>query len=245
MTSLVLSSACVVLSGFDTRNVDRTLPLDAMGSVTLETHNGSIEVRTWDRAEIEIHARIEAGGTSAEDVRRFNDTNVEITGSSDSVRIKSLYPEAIWSWFGNSPSIAYTITAPRTARWTVRGHNVRAEIHDVSAAVNVQTHNGSVRVVNLGGPLDVTSHNGPINADFATFQGATIATHNGSVELALPSASRFDLHTNSYRMQFQSDFPLLARTLGGHLGNVDGTVNGGGPGLRFSSHAGHLRLLTK
>jgi hypothetical protein len=46
-------------------------------------------------------------------------------------------------------------------------------------------------------------------------------------------------------MQMQSDFPLLTRTLGRHQGNVEGAVNGGGPGLRFSSHNGYLRLRAK
>jgi hypothetical protein len=119
------------------------------------------------------------------------------------------------------------------------------EIRDVNAALNLETHNGSVRVVNLGGPLELSSHNGSINVDFASFQGANITMHNGSVELALPSASKFNLRTDTHHTQIQSDLPLLTRTLGGRQGNVEGTVNGGGPGLRFSSHNGQLRLRAK
>src|SRR6266852_6401490 len=90
----------LALYGADTKNVDKTLPLSATGSVTLESHNGSIRVHTWDRGEIEIHARIEAGGTSTEDQRRFDQTTVEIDSASGSVRIKSKYPEwnSWWNW---------------------------------------------------------------------------------------------------------------------------------------------------
>ena len=79
-----------------TKTVDRTVPLAATGSVTLDTHNGSIDVRTWDRAEVEIHARIEAESLSTADTRRFDETTVDITSSPDSVRIVSRYPISAW-----------------------------------------------------------------------------------------------------------------------------------------------------
>lgn len=245
ITMLVLSCACVAPYGSETKSVDRTLPLAATGSVTLETHNGSIQVETWDRPEIQVHARIEAAGASAEDVSRFEATTVEVTAASDSVRIASKYPELTWSWFGSNPGIHYTITAPRTARWTIHDHNSDAEIRDVDAALNVETHNGSLRVVNLGGPLELSSHNGSINVDFAWFQGADITMHNGSVELALPSGSKFDLRADTHQAHIQSDFPLVTRVLGPRQDHVEGAVNGGGPGLRFSSHNGQLRLRAK
>src|ERR1022692_1058902 len=158
--ALTLSLCSMALYGADTKNVDKILPLKANGAVKLDAHNGSVTVHTWDRAEIEIHARIEAGGTSAEDHRRFTETTVEIEGSSDIVSIKSKTPDDNngWSWlnwgdWGNSPEIHYTINAPRTARWTLRDHNSKIEIHDLNAALDLETHNGNVRVENLGGPL--------------------------------------------------------------------------------------------
>jgi hypothetical protein len=111
---LVLSCACATLSGSETKSVDRTLPLAVTGSVTLDTHNGSIQVETWDRPQIEIHARIEAAGASAEDISRFEATTVEVTATSDSVRITSKYPEFTWSWFGATP--AFTTPSPRQGR---------------------------------------------------------------------------------------------------------------------------------
>jgi hypothetical protein len=229
----------------ETKNIDQTVSLAATGSVTLETHNGSIDVHTWDRPQIEIHARIESWSGLPEDLRRLNDTTVEVTSTSDSVRIISKYADYPWSWFGSNPSIHYTITAPKTARWTIRDHNGRAELHDVNGALNVDTHNGSLRVVNLGGPLEVSSHNGSISVDFASFQGATIMTYNGSTELSLPSSSSFDLHADSRHERVESDFPMVIRTLGRRWESVEGTVNGGGARLRYNSHNGGLRLMKK
>jgi len=48
-------------------------------------------VQTWDQPQLEIHARIEAGGTSAPELRRFEETTVDIQATSDSVRITEVF----------------------------------------------------------------------------------------------------------------------------------------------------------
>lgn len=241
-----MTLACAGGYAADTKNVAKTLPLNPDGRVTLEAHNGSIQVRTWDRAEIEIHARIEAAGSSAGDIRRFDETSVEIGGSPDAVRIKSKLPENCCSfWSGSNPQIHFTVTAPRAARWTIRNHNAKTNMRDITAALDIQTHNGDVRVVNLSGPLSLTMHNGSANVEFASFEAPSrIAMHNGSVELALPRDSRFELRSSTHRGHVESDFPLLARARGRN-GYVEGSVNGGGPALRLNAHNGRFRLRSK
>jgi hypothetical protein len=245
MLAVGLSGGCVTLSGYETKSVDKTMPLASTGSVRLDTHNGSIQVNTWDREEIEIHARIEAGGIFADDLRRLEQTTVDISGTADSVWITSRYPAFTWSWSGGNPTIHYTITAPRRASWTIRDHNARVEIRDVDAALNLETHNGSLHAENHGGPLDVSAHNGSVKIEFATFRGANLTLHNGSAELLLPAGSHFDLHGDTHHASIHSDFSLLTRAFHRDAGHLEGTVNGGGPALRFSSHNGRLRIRSK
>jgi len=244
---LLLTLACAALCAAQTKNVDKTLALRATGSVTLESHNGSIHVATWDRPEIEIHARIEAASSSAEDLRRFNESTVQIDGSGDFVRIKSALPDGNAGWFsGNNPEIHYTINAPRTARWTIRDHNSRTEIQDLRAALDLDTHNGSVHVVKLAGPLELKMHNGRADVEFASFtNGSSVATHNATVELTLPSNSKFDLHTDGHNSSVKSDFAVLTRMSGRRWQSMEGPVNGGGPPLRLSSHNGDFRLRSR
>lgn len=248
-TLCVLLLAVATVYAADTKNVDKTLHLAANGSVTLETHNGSIHVHTWDRPEIEIHARIEMEGSSSEDRRRFDQTTVEIDSTSASVRIKSKYPDWSFSWGwneGGNPQIHYTITAPATARWTIRDHNSQVEMRDVNAALTLETHNGTARIVNLGGPLELNAHNGDFHVDFSTFKGATVDMHNGSAELSLPASSRFDLRSDSHNGRVDSDFSILTHTMGRRRDqNIEGSVNGGGPSLRLNSHNAHFRLRAK
>ena len=238
---------CAAAYGATTKNVDRTVPLSANGSVILETHNGSVRVSTWARPEIEIHARIEM--ESDGDQRRFDQTTVEIDSTSNSVHIKSKYPDWTFSWgwnFGSSPQIHYTITAPATAKWTIRDHNTRVEMRDVQAALSLETHNGSARIVNLGGPLEINAHNGDFQVDFAAFKGASVDMHNGSAELTMPRSSSFELRTNTHNGHVNTDFAVLTRTTGRRRDlNIEGPVNGGGPSLRLSSHNGNFRLRAK
>ena len=254
--ALILSGAS--LCAADTKNIDKTLPLNALGAVTLEAHNASIQVRTWDRSEVEIHVRIEAGGTSYVARRRFNEMTVAIEGSQDLVSIRSRTNElgdwGWWSWFGDwdsSPRVQYTITAPRGARWRISDHNGKVDMRDVNGAVEIGTHNGSVWAANLGGPLELSMHNGDAHIDFASFtRGSRIATHNGTVELALPAASKFDLRSSGHNMHVDSDFAATVRSsnFGGHdfgRHSVSGQVNGGGPELRITSHNGGFRLRSK
>jgi len=242
-----LIAGSATLSAAQTKNVDRTVPLSPTGSVTLETHNGSIDVRTWDRPEVEIHALIEVAGILAADRRRFDDTTVVVASTSDSVRITSQYPTfSSWSsWFGSNPTIRYTITAPKTARWTIYDHNAQAEVHDLRAALTVETHNGSVHATGLGGPLRVNAHNGSVTADFDSFMGADVTTHNGSVDFVLPSTTAFNLHADTHRARIHSDFPITVHSFGRRQENVDAAVGNGGPSLRFQSHLGQLILSSK
>ncbi len=239
-----LALACASLYAAETKNVDKTVPLNPDGRITLEAHNGSIQVRTWDRAEIEVHARIEAASSSAADMRRFNDTTVDIQGSGPAVRIKSKLPENCCSfWSGNNPQIHYTITAPRAARWMLRNHNARTEMRDLTAALDIETHNGQVRVANLSGPLKLEMHNGSANVEFAAFEGSSsIEMHNGSAELTLPHNARFDLRASTHHGHLDSDFQMLTRTGNRRGSDLEGSVNGGGPALRLNAHNGRFRI---
>ena len=182
-----------------------------------------------------------------EDQRRFRETTVQIDGSGEFVRIKSVLPDWNVGWFtGENPEIHYTIRAPRTARWTIRDHNSRTEIQDLHAALDLDTHNGSVRVTNLAGPLELKMHNGRAEVEFASFTASSsVSTHNATVELTLPSNSKFDLHTDGHNSSLHSDFAVLTRMSGRRWQSMEGPVNGGGPSLRLTSHNGHFRLRSR
>jgi hypothetical protein len=245
LAATLLTSA--LLSAADSKIIEKLLPLPPTGSVTIENHNGSIRVTTWDRPEIQIHARIVMSsdfGFQDASRRRFDETRVDIGSFGDSVRIQSKFPD--WTILpGNNPEIHYTISAPRTARWTIRDHNSKIEVIDLHAALSIFTHNSRIYVSGLAGALELDTHNGDAKVQFASLTASsTVGMHNGEVELIMPANSRFNLHTSSHNGRVHSDFPISTRSMGRRGTNMEGTVNGGGPDLRLSSHNGSFRLRT-
>ena len=248
---LVVGFASLALA--ETKTIDRTLPLSATGTVALEAHNGSIQVRTWDRPEVEIHVRIDWFGASASSYR-VRATTVDIDGSADRVSIRWNSPDrygwSLWSLFEDGwvgPEVRYSITAPRNARLEIQDHNATADVRDVNGAVRISTHNGSVQAANLTGPLDLSMHNGWARVEFASFsRDSRIVTHNGWVELALPAASQFTFNSRGHHVRVDSDFPLArqASYYDRRWGN-SGSINGGGPNLEVVTHNGNVRLHSK
>ncbi|MBV9071793.1 MAG: hypothetical protein JO231_23995, partial [Acidobacteria bacterium] len=137
-------------SALTERRVHQTLNLDPTGRFSLNTHNGSITINTWNRPSVEIDARIDPGESDhQEDV---DAVDVRISGGGSSVRVETNYDKVPYRssswWFGGNnrtlPPVHYTISVP------------------ASAVVDIDDHNATVRVSGLAGDLRVSSHNGRV-----------------------------------------------------------------------------------
>src|SRR5437660_11736779 len=100
-TAFVVSLLIVTPIGIQasqTREVHKVVEIDPGGRLSIDTHNGSVTITTWDRPSVQIDARIEPGdGWSSEDVER---TKVRIGGSRSQVTIESDYSE-LEGWSAN------------------------------------------------------------------------------------------------------------------------------------------------
>lgn len=227
----------------DFKDVNRTVPLHATGSVEIETHKGSIRVSVWDRQEVEIQARIEAEQGTAMDRRRFDGTDVHIDSSPDSVRIKTYYPDFNFD-SGSNPEVRYTIRMPKTARLAIRDHRSDTEVTGLQGALDLTTYRGTARVHGLGGALRLDTYRGDVQVEFSSFAtSSSVKTYRGTVELSMPKSSRFDVQTDSGRRgSIYTDFTVISRTISRRGESAHGTVNGGGPLLRIEAERGEVRL---
>lgn len=239
--------ALATIEAADFKDVTRTVGLHPNGSVTVENHKGSIHITTWNRAEVEIQARIQAEDGNSMDRRRFEGTEVRIESSGDAVHIQTIYPEfnsCCSSDDGNNPEVRYTVRMPRTGRLTIRDHRSETQIADLAGALNIDTHRGTVRVERLSGPLQLTTHRGDITIGFASFSGnSSIDTHRGTIELSLPKGSRFNLQTDlGKHASVNTDFPIVVRSANRQGESTQGSVNGGGPTLDIKTFRGSIRI---
>jgi hypothetical protein len=235
----------------DYKDVNRTVALHANGSVEIETHKGSIRVTTWDRAEVEIQARIESEPGTVMDRRRFDGTDVHIDSTPDSVRIKTYYPDYNWCCSfednGSNPEVRYTIRMPKTAQLTIHDQRSETEVSGLQGALNLTTHRGTAHVHGLGGALHVDTHRGDIQVDFSSFNAnSSVTNYRGTVDLSIPKNSRFDLQTNSGRHgSIETDFSVMTHTISRRGESVHGAVNGGGTSLRIETERGEIRIHAK
>jgi DUF4097 and DUF4098 domain-containing protein YvlB len=231
----------------DYKDVNKTVPLSANGSVEIETQKGSIRVSTWDRHEVEIQARIEAEPGTVMNRRLFDTTDVKIDSTEGSVRIKTNYFDFNWccsSDTGSYPDVRYTIKLPKTAALTVHDHRSDTEISGLQGALNLSTHRGTARVHALSGALHLDTHRGDIHVEFASFTAnSSITTHRGTIDLSMPKTSRFGLETRLGRHgSIDTDFTVMTHTIGRRGESIQGAVNGGGPTLRIETERGEVRL---
>lgn len=242
--ALLLAVSAWAWAASDVKEIQKTVPLAANGRVSVDTYKGAIRVSTWDKAEVEIKARIEPGGSEPSDRRAVEDTNVRIDAFGDSVRIKSDYPDR-WFHLGNVtlPYVRYDIRMPRAARLSIKDYKSETEVSDLAGDLDIDTYKGEVRASHLAGGFDYRSHKGVARVGFAAFGRTFIDTYRGDVELRMPKNSAFDLRTDLGRhASLDSDFPLVIRSTAARERSFQGPVNGGGPGLRIKSYRGSFRL---
>jgi hypothetical protein len=237
---ILLATAAVAAD----KRVHQNVALAASGSVSIDTHNGTITVTTWNQPSVDVSARIEQGLFISED--DVNKTEVRVTGSGENVRIESDY-SAIMSrffWWGNEhnlPPVHYTLFLPATARLTVDAHNATVRATGLRNDIKVTTHNGDVDLSGLDGAASIETHNGDIHVAFTRLARLSrIETHNGGIDLRIPSRSQFRLDASGHHLGVNSDFPVVMKTL--DRSRYVGDVNGGGAELRVTTHRGSVTL---
>jgi hypothetical protein len=246
--ALALLLVATSASALTERHVHQTLNLDPNGRFSLDTHNGSVTITTWNQAKVDIDARIEAGDSDAlqEDI---DATEIRISGGGSSVDVQSNYDRIGWrhsGWiFGGEsrslPPVHYTISVPATAMVRIEDHNASVRVTGLQGDLRVNGHNGSIEVANHSGAANITAHNGDVHLEFARFSKPTqIETHNGTIDIKVPSDARFELDASGHHLGVDSDLPITVRET--NRDSYRGNVNGGGALLKIETHNGSVRL---
>jgi hypothetical protein len=226
------------------RRIHRTAQLGLTGSLSIDTHNGSITVTTWNQPMVDVTARVMPGEFGNDnDIEK---TDVKVTGSNGNVRIESDYSDVPtrFTWLGvrrDLPLVYYTISMPATARLDVDAHNASIRVTALRSDIKVNTHNGDIDINDFDGGVSIETHNGDVHIGYSRLtKSARVETHNGGIDFRLPPQARFHVNARGHHMDMSSEFPI---TIGGTGDSrYIGDVNGGGPELRISTHNGALKL---
>ncbi len=214
----------------------KTYPMDKNGKVQLENVNGSVHVRAWDRNEVKVDAI-----KKAKNQEQLDAVRIEVDASSDSVRIKTKYPEGRNK---NSGTVDYTLTVPKESRLDkINTVNGAVEIQGVSGDVGASSVNGSVKASGMAGQVDLSTVNGSVSARVGALkEKVSLKSMNGSLALAVPPEANADVSASTVNGGISSDFSLPIKKHIGTGSKVDGKLGSGGPTIRLSNVNGGIRI---
>jgi len=239
----------------DIKQVRKTLSLVPAGYLTVDTYKGSVTVRTWDKAEVDVQARVEPDGDGSDQRQAIQETEVRIEGSGTEVHVRSDYGKLeghSWpnSWFNwtswNLPFVRYEIHMPRTARLRIKDYKSDIRVEGLHAALDIDTYKGSTVVSSLDGPLKMQTYKGEARIEFLNVAGPSwVDTYKGDIEIAIPRGKGVNLASELGRhgtLDVDSTVAVGFQSAGTRRERYHGAVNGGGPELRLKTFRGSFRL---
>ena len=182
-----------------------TVSLDPDGSVSIDNHEGSITVTTWDRDAVQYEVEIDA----PEGSDQLRNTTIDVDHTSRSLRLATEQRDrgdngSWFSWNGGNdiPDVHYTIRMPRTARLTIDDHESDIEVTGLQAELRIDTHEGPITVTDQDGEVTIDSHES--RTDLRNITGRlTIDTHDSDVVVEnLRGAFELDTHDGSADVMF-------------------------------------------
>jgi DUF4097 and DUF4098 domain-containing protein YvlB len=236
--ALMVSAVAMSAAAQVTEDFHRTVPLSSTGRVSLGNINGNVTITGWDRNEVQIDAV-----KKARDQQRLDEARIEVDAGSDSVQIKTKYPEGRNN--NNPATVTYELHVPRNARLDhIDLVNGSLEVSQVSGEIDAELVNGKTDIRDLSGRLNVSTVNGTIVANFRTLDNVKdirLKSVNGSINLGLPSSPNADVSVSTVNGGITTDYPLQVqgKFMGHHL---DGKLGSGGSRIEISNVNGSVRI---
>lgn len=189
---------------------EKTVSLVRDGKVIIDNISGSIEILTWNRAEVQIDAdKVSKAATQNMAKENADLVKINVTQENSTVRIETEYPKGEHK--NLSVSVSYKLMIPS------------------EAAINATTVSGNVTCESIGGYLRANTMSGNVVVTGAR-AGAACSSMSGNVE-AVDVTGDVDLHTVSGTVKADSvKGSVEADTVSGNvlLTNITGaeTVKG-------------------
>jgi hypothetical protein len=232
--AIVSATPCFAIS----KEFNQVYPLQPGGSFELQNVNGTVDVQTWDRNEVEVHAVKTAKHQESD----LSLVSIDVDAKPDAVSVTTHYPQNE----GVEVNVEYVVHVPRCAHVEHLGTiNGTLRVAGVEAIEDLRTVNGNIEVYEGGGAVHAHTTNGNVHLELLRIQdrsGAVAETTNGSVLLAVPAGTQADLEARCLNGSFFSELPLaLASTQ--HPRETHGRLGKGGVPIRLHTINGGIRVV--
>ena len=190
----------------DLRLVEReskSFPTSGIPTVNLNTFDGRISIRAWDKPEVMVNA-IKRGG----DEQSLRGISVKAEQHGSEINVQTNYDKNAVRRTGGmtmtNASVSLDVFVPRNSNIKAHSGDGRVELEGVTGGVQLQTGDGRIDVRDGGGQLivktgdgriDVLNYTGDVDAKTGDgrislegrFSQLAARTGSGSISLALPS----------------------------------------------------------
>ncbi|MGX5172478.1 DUF4097 family beta strand repeat-containing protein [Aliikangiella sp. IMCC44653] len=221
----------------ETEQISKSLKVSAGGKLELDSDNGAIQIKTWDKSEAKIEITKRARSKDS-----LEDFKVSIDQSGNTIVING---DGGWN---SRVSVEFEVTVPQQFNLDLKTGGGSIEVDDISGQLKLRTSGGSISVGDMqsgsvnadtsGGSIKV----GDINGDLQ------VTTSGGSIKLGkITGIAKADTSGGSIKVE-SGGKELKADTSGGSIkvgpskGNVDVETSGGS--IKIDMTEGNVKAST-
>ncbi len=199
----------------------KTFTVTGQPDLTLDTFDGSIEVHSWDRNEIEVEIE-----KRAMEQGLLDEIKIDAQQSGDKVILKVTGPSrrdrhGVTIGVNISPTARLRVAVPRSINLNARSGDGSIRAEAIEGRLVLNTSDGSVVASRLGGDIQIRSGDGSIRLDHITGK-LDLETEDGSIGLeAKPTVLKARTGDGSIRATIEPDSVMADNW---ELTTSDGTV---------------------
>src|SRR5262249_19222329 len=160
LAAALIGSACVDISADLGRYVEREekhFTVSGTPNVVLKTFDGSIEIRTWDKPEVQVTIEKRGKSKSATD-------SIEVVSEQqgNQVTVEARMPgsHGFSFHFGESRSARLIVSMPPSGELSASSGDGSIEVDGVTGRLQLRSGDGSIRGRAVGGEVDVHTGDG-------------------------------------------------------------------------------------
>ena len=180
----------------ETERVERTVPMQAGGTVTLKNFSGRVEITGEARSDVAIVAIRKATR------ERLDRIKLDIQSDGRSVTIEANKRDKDWQEKDdNVVETDFTIKVPQSANLDLKVFSSPVQISGVAGTHKVHGFSSDLRLDEVTGPVDAETFSGQIYLAPATWQqGQSVRakTFSGDIEVRLPDGAAGTVEFDSF-----------------------------------------------
>ena len=229
VASAVLLAGCEVnlnTEGLSAREL-KTFKVTGQPELVLDTFDGSIELHSWDRNEIEVEVEKRAMEQSL-----LDEIKIDAQQEGDKIVVRVTGPRGerhgVTIGMHISPTARLRVAVPKNANINAVSGDGSIKAEAIEGTIVLRTSDGSITGTRLSGDIQVRSGDGSIRIDNTTGK-LDLETEDGSVGVdARPSVLRLRTGDGSVRVTLE---PETVMTDNWEITTTDGSVVVTLPGL--------------